>query len=107
MKKIVVKDYIYGLQPDGVPIDVFIAELQNLKATFKEKYSNLSLDMYSKNWESNEVLTLFGERLETDEEFRRRVETEEKNKIMCEIERERRETKERKEYERLKKKFEK
>lgn len=102
-KKLRITDTLDDVFIDG-SIESAIAELEDLKETYSNKYDSLSLavetyQMPYEDWTYAKIV-LYGEREETDLELEQRMEKDKKYK-------ERQEELDRKELERLKKLYEK
>ena len=91
-------------------IDTIIDTLQSLKEDFKDKnYNYLWLDKETSYGYYNDMdvsYTLYGSRKETDKEYDARMAKNKKALNVVKINKQKKLEKERKEYERLKKKFE-
>ena len=103
MKKIVITDTLDDVFIDG-SIESAIAELEELKETYSDKYDRLFLETETyqipyDDWSYAKVV-LYGEREETDSEFEKRIEKDKKYK-------ERQKEADKKELARLKKLYEK
>ena len=103
MKKIVITDTLDDVFIDG-SIASAIAELEELKETYSDKYDRLFLETETyqipyDDWSYAKVV-LYGEREETDSEFEKRIEKDKKYK-------ERQKEADKKELARLKKLYEK
>ena len=103
MKKIVTTDTLDDVFIDG-SIESAIAELEELKETYSDKYDRLFLETETyqipyDDWSYAKVV-LYGEREETDSELEKRIEKDKKYK-------ERQKEADKKELARLKKLYEK
>jgi hypothetical protein len=103
MKKIVITDTLDDVFIDG-SIESAIAELEELKEKYSDKYDRLFLETETyqipyDDWSYAKVV-LYGEREETDSEFEKRIEKDKKYK-------ERQKEADKKELARLKKLYEK
>ena len=103
MKKIVITDTLDDVFIDG-SIESAIAELEELKETYSDKYDRLFLETETyqipyDDWSYAKVV-LYGEREETDSELEKRIEKDKKYK-------ERQKEADKKELARLKKLYEK
>ena len=97
--------YVSNWNLDGKSVEDVISKLQELKTeALNQGYDDLTVDVdYDGYWE------FYGVRLETDEEYEKRLKALEKqkatNKRNALIRKQKKEEQDRKEYERLKKKF--
>jgi hypothetical protein len=82
---------------DYVSLEGLLAELSMLSAQYEEKFENLKVESYDVY--DSKIYHLLGTRLETDEEYASRLRCIESEKKI-------KESKDRQEFERLKKKFE-
>jgi hypothetical protein len=103
MKKIIITDTLDDVFIDG-SIESAIAELEELKEKYSDKYDRLFLETETyqipyDDWSYAKVV-LYGEREETDSEFEKRIEKDKKYK-------ERQKEADKKELARLKKLYEK
>ena len=103
MKKIIITDTLDDVFIDG-SIESAIAELEELKETYSDKYDRLFLETETyqipyDDWSYAKVV-LYGEREETDSELEKRIEKDKKYK-------ERQKEADKKELARLKKLYEK
>lgn len=90
-----------------IELSVVIAHLTDLKEKYTQQgYYNLRLDVVKYDYDGDIEINLWGESLETDEEFDKRVGHEVNLKAQQEESKRNRELEERHEYERLKRKFE-
>ena len=85
-------------------VDALIEVFKNILDEFGDKYSRIYIDKFYYNWDDYPSYRFRGQRLETDEELEARIAKEKAVKKAQKISTL---DKERKEYERLKKKFEK
>lgn len=103
MKKIVITDTLDDVFIDG-SIESAIAELEELKETYSDKYDSLFLEVETYQLPYDDYtyakVVLYGEREETDSEFEKRIEKDKKYK-------ERQKEADKKELARLKKLYEK
>jgi hypothetical protein len=108
MTKQLVKRYVRELEMysifDGNTIDEVVLNL----AAIKEQYpdSNITFDVHNAGYDDGTEVYLIEERLETDAEYKVRLQVEKKEKAITKKNKAKQEEKDRKEYERLKKKFE-
>lgn len=108
MTKKTVKNYLYELNMydtfDGQTIDQIVINLRAIKQNYLD--SELTLDVSYGGYDDGYSINLLEERLETDEEYKERLAQEAKSKARVAKLKADKEEKDRKEYERLKKKFE-
>jgi pyruvate-formate lyase len=102
-ERIYVDNYLRGFQLDDFDgqVDAVIAKLATIRDFWVERgYRNLRIDT-EQNYDDVEI-SLYGQALETDEQYRYRMKREEKASELARLKEER----ERQEYERLRAKFE-
>jgi len=108
MTKKLVKNYLYELSLygtfDGQTIDEVVTNLSAIKQNYPE--SKLILDVSYGGYDDGYSINLLEERLETDKEYKERLDSEEKERQSKAKAKAKAEEKDRQEYERLKKKFE-
>lgn len=95
-----VLDILEGLTPDGV-----IQKMEEFKEAYQDRNIRFGVEYYGHD--GGVEIVLQETRLETDKEYDRRIKAEQKEEERLKAAMAKTDEKERKEYERLKKKFEK
>jgi predicted ATPase len=107
IEKIYVTDQLIHIDLHSYALNEAIEMLSNLSKIYTENgYKNLRLDMILLRYEDVERLYLLGDRIETDKEYNKRLKMLNEEMSKKKADKKIAEEKERAEYERLKKKFE-